>query len=174
MRKLAEWFLHSVDAINKRVRFIAYVFVIMTFVMMYEVIARFVFNAPTKWAWGLNEQLLCFSVMMAGGYILLNKAHVNMDFFYARWSTRRKAWVDLLTSFFPLLFCSVLLMQSFRLAQRAIVMSEYTIGYFEVPVYPIRVVTVVGVSLLLIQVLAEAIRNFFVLATKKEGHVSKN
>lgn len=167
MRKLAEAYVRIVSALQERVRFISLGLVIMSFIMLYEVIARFIFNAPTRWAWEMNQQLLCFMMVMAGGYVLLHKGHVKTDIFYARWSTKGKAWLDLVSSFLPLLFCGVLLIGLFSMAQESVVMREHSIGLWQAPLYPIKALMVLAVFLFLIQILAEAIRNLLVITNKK-------
>ena len=164
MKKLALRYVHLVDTVNEKARFLGVLYVIMTFVMAYEVVARFVFNAPTKWAWDVNIQLLCFTVIMSGGYTLLHKGHVRMDLFYSRWSARKRAWVDLSTSFLPIVFCSLLLMESFDLARESIALREVDEGLLHAPLYPLRVAVVFGIFLFLAQVLAEVLRSLLIIS----------
>ncbi len=166
MRNLAERYIRFVDAINGGAKVFGVLFVLMTFIMTYEVIARFLFNAPTKWAWDINVQILCFIVIMSGGYTLLQKGHVRMDLFYDRWSARRRAWVDLSTSFLPLVFCGLLLVESFDLARESVALREVAEGLLHAPLYPLRVAIVVGVLLLLLQVVRDVLKNLLFITQR--------
>jgi len=166
MKKAAEAFIRIVDSVNEKARFLGILFVVMTLIMSYEVVARFVFNAPTIWAWDVNTQLLCFIVILSGGYTLAHKGHVRMDMFTSRWSARRRAWVDLATSFLPLIFCGLLLIESYELAAESVALREVGEGLLHAPIYPLRVAVVLGILLFLAQVLADVLRSLL-LVTKR-------
>jgi TRAP-type mannitol/chloroaromatic compound transport system permease small subunit len=134
--------------------------------MLYEVIARYAFNSPTTWAWAVNSQLLCFLAVMAGGYVLYHQAHIRSDLLYARWSTKKKALVDLLTSFLPLLFCGAAVMASVKLAGKSVVLKEHASTFLGQPLYPLRIVIAIGAFLFLLQVIAEVIRNVLIVTGK--------
>ena len=71
---------------------------------VYEVAARYFFNRPTIWVWELNGLLQCVFVALAGGYTLLVRGHVRVDVVYGHLSMRKKAILDLITSFFMFSF----------------------------------------------------------------------
>jgi len=167
MRKSLLRFVGFVDAINEKVKLVGFVMFIMVFIMTYEVIARYVFNAPTKWAWDVNNQLLCLSVVLAGGYALVERTHVRVDLIYSRWSDRRKAIVDLFVSFFPLLFLGFLLYATIGMAKQAVERFESAPTYFAPPIYPLKVLLVIGVFLFLLQVVADIIRNYLAITTEE-------
>ena len=167
MKELSWRFVQLIDALTERVKICGFLIVIMTFVVAYEVVARYVFNNPTKWAWGVNEQLLCAMVIIGGSFALLHGTHVRADLVYKRWSTRSRAIVDLCTSFLPILFCGVVVYGSAKLAWRSLVNLERVSAYFEPPLYPLRVLVLIGVILFLFQVLANFVRNVLVLTGRR-------
>jgi TRAP-type mannitol/chloroaromatic compound transport system permease small subunit len=174
MKEMAEEFIRIVDAINERVKILGLTFGVMTFTMCYEIVARFGFNAPTKWAWEVNGQLLCFAVTMAGGYTLLQKGHVKTDILYSRWSPKMQAKVDLFfTTFLALLFCGNYFVWSIKMAIDSVVTREHSIGLLRAPLYPIKIAIVVATFLFLIQIVAEAIRNYFIVINKQNNSSSQ-
>lgn len=48
----------------------------------YEVVARYLFRAPTPWAFDLSYMLYGTIFMMAGAYTLSRDGHVRGDFIY--------------------------------------------------------------------------------------------
>lgn len=70
----------------------------------YEVTARYVFRAPTAWAYDTAYMLYGSHFMLPAAYALLKGSHIRTDIFYERWSPRTKATVDAvayLLFFFP-------------------------------------------------------------------------
>ncbi len=48
--------------------------------MLYEVAARYIFHAPTLWAFDLSYMLNGSIFLLAGAYSLHHEAHVRIDF----------------------------------------------------------------------------------------------
>lgn len=128
----------------------------MTFAVAYEVVARYAFNAPTKWAGTVTYMLYGSQFMLAAAYTLLKGGHIRTDVFYERWSARTRAIVDALSYvlfFFPgMLFVmyagAVLAWESWLINERA--------GAF--PLYPLKAVIPLAGALLLLQGLSELIK----------------
>jgi TRAP-type mannitol/chloroaromatic compound transport system permease small subunit len=62
--------------------------------LVYEVIARYAFNAPTVWAYDMTYMLYGSFFMLGSAYTLLRKGHIRTDMFYMNWPVRRQGWVD--------------------------------------------------------------------------------
>ena len=76
----------------------------MVLSLVYEVVARYFFNAPTIWAYDMTFMLYGSFFMLGAAYTLQRSGHIRTDVFYARWSPRTQARVDLacyLVLFFP-------------------------------------------------------------------------
>ena len=70
----------------------------------YEAISRYVFNAPTIWAYDLSYFLYGSIFMLGAAYTLYTKNHIRTDIFYAKWSPKTQGWIDAtlyLLFFFP-------------------------------------------------------------------------
>lgn len=136
--------------------FAACLIVPMTLAVAYEVVARYVFNAPTRWASGVSTVLYGSQFMLAAAYTLLNGGHIRTDVFYERWSVRRRAFVDAVAYvvfFFPGL--AFLLYAGTEMAYHAWAIGERGAGG---PAYRLKAVIPVTAALLLLQGLAELIR----------------
>ncbi len=69
--------------------------VALTGVICYEVFARYLFRAPTAWAYDTSYMLYGFLFMLAGAYTLARNGHVRADFLYRSMPPRRQALLDL-------------------------------------------------------------------------------
>jgi TRAP-type mannitol/chloroaromatic compound transport system permease small subunit len=98
-------FFYVVDALSAAVgKTFGWAIVILTFSTSYEVFARYMFGAPTDWAFDASYILYGTLFMMAGAYALSRNGHVRGDFLYRAWRPRRQAAMDLvlyLLFFFP-------------------------------------------------------------------------
>ena len=88
--------LHFIDSLSAGVgKAFAWCIMILTFSTCYEVLVRYVFNAPTVWAFDMSVQMYGALFMMAGAYALSQGAHVRGDVIYRLLPTRAQASVDL-------------------------------------------------------------------------------
>ncbi|MDH4443207.1 MAG: TRAP transporter small permease subunit [Candidatus Fonsibacter sp.] len=69
---------------------------ILTAAVMYEVIMRYFFNAPTLWAFDFTIQMYGAVFMMGGASAMSTKTHVKADMYYNRLSEKRQAILDLI------------------------------------------------------------------------------
>ncbi len=83
---------------------VAWLNVPLVLAVAYEVIARYLFNAPTIWSFDVTYMLYGTIFMLGAAYALHKGAHIRTDFFYEKWSVQTKGMVDsisYLVFFFP-------------------------------------------------------------------------
>ena len=166
MNRTLDYFLKSVDVINEYVgRWVSYLGAVMTGIMMFEVVARYVFQSPTIWAMEVNQALLCAYTALAGGHILLYGSHVNVEIVYGLMSVRKRALTDLVTSVFSFAFIGTLVWTSYESAMEAWEYWEVSLSLFAMPQFPVRVVIPIGSALLFLQLTAKFIRDVRILVT---------
>ena len=147
-------------------RLVKWLLVLAIISVMYEVIARYGFNAPTCWSFDITYMLGGTVYIMGGAYVLYLKRHVRVDIIYRNFSNRAQLIIDLvftLVFFFPLF--GYLLDFSIREAYHSWLIEEKSIrGIAWYPIfYPFRTVVPLGIVLLLLQGLATFSRNLFLL-----------
>lgn len=146
-------------------KIVCWLVLIFTIVLGYEIVMRYVFNAPTKWAFDISYMLGGTYFWLGEGYTLLKKKHVRIDIFYRTFSIRKQALVDIFFSlifFFPL--WGLLLYELIPYVYLSWVTDERSMqGYWMPILYPFKTVMPLGVALLLLQGLAELMRSTLVL-----------
>lgn len=140
---------------------IAYGLVLLVLVVFVEVIARYVFNAPFVWAFELSMYLYGSITVLIGGYTVLHRAQIRMDIIYSRFSPRRRAVVDVLTSLLFFLYIIVLILSTGQFAIKSVLENQHSNSLWGPPMYPLKIVMVIAALLVLIQGLAEFIRNLY-------------
>jgi TRAP-type mannitol/chloroaromatic compound transport system permease small subunit len=150
-----------VDAINGAIgKTYGWCILVLTFTTSYEVFARYVFGAPTEWAFDASYMLYGTLFMMAGAYALSRNSHVRGDFLYRAWPPRRQASFDLVLYFlffFPGMIAFVYAGYGFAELSRR--MNEHSAASPNGPVvWPFKwLITIVGV-LMVIQGIVEVCR----------------
>ncbi|HEY3180675.1 MAG TPA: TRAP transporter small permease subunit [Casimicrobiaceae bacterium] len=83
---------------------IAWLILPMVMSLVWEVTARYLFNAPTEWAYDMTFMLYGTFFMVGSAWTLQRGGHIRTDSFYANWTRRTRARVDLacyVVFFFP-------------------------------------------------------------------------
>jgi len=163
--------IHVIDSINIWIgKIFAFLVLLLLGVSMYEVIARYVFNRPTIWAAQILSILFVTMVVLGGGYVLLHNGHVRMDVFYSRLSPRQQAIIDVSTFIVFLLFTGMLAWKTIDMAWASVKIEEASWSAFKGPIYPKKIALALSVVLLLLQGVAQLIRNIlFIRGWKVEG-----
>ena len=143
--------------------FVAFWSIIAVFVYYYEVVVRYVFNSPTNWAHESMFLMFGMQYLVAGSYAMLTGSHVRVDIFYAKFSARGKAFIDLLTSIFFFIFAGTLLFTSYIFSADAIGQNEVSFTEWAIQYWPVKCVMVVGSILLIIQGLSIVLKDLKIL-----------
>jgi TRAP-type mannitol/chloroaromatic compound transport system permease small subunit len=132
--------------------------VVMVFVV-YEIVMRFVFNTPTIWANEATVYLSALAYLLGGAYSLYYKAHVRVDMLYLKFSPRKRAILDVITFFFTFIYLGSLIWVGSIYSWESIKGLEKTGSPWNPPVYPLKIAIPLGAALLLLQSVANFIRD---------------
>lgn len=139
-------------------------FVLAMFVLLFiEVNMRYLFGAPTVWTGELTQMLFGAYAVLAGAYIMAQRAHVNVDIFYARFPKRVRAGIDILTSFLFFAFVLVLVVEGYSIAEDSVGRWETSRSAWNPPLWPVKSAIPIGAGLLLLQGLVKLIHDILIL-----------
>ncbi len=138
----------------------AWLIIPMVGALVYEVVVRYFFEAPTMWAYDMTFMLYGTHFMLGAAFTLQKGAHIRTDFFYRLWSQRTQAVVDLsiyLICYFP--GVGFFLYVSTGYALKSWEQSERIITSPWLPiVYPFKTVIPLTAALLLVQGVSEVLK----------------
>lgn len=154
-------FLYFIDSLSAWVgKAFAWLILILTLGVCYEVFVRYVLRAPTTWAFDFSYITYGALFLMAGAYTLSRNGHVRGDVLYRLWPARVQATVDLvlyLIFFFPAVLA--LIYSGWFFAQMSIRFKEVSIfSPAGVPVFPLKALIPLTGIFLLLQGVAEVMR----------------
>jgi len=127
----------------------------------YDVLMRYFFKAPTKWAYELTWMEYGALFMLGGAFALRHKVHVRVDVIYNMYPKRVRATFDALMYlliFFPLYIILIRNGTKYAAYSWSIWEQSY-ISYWQPYVFPIKTVIPIAFTLFLLQGIAEFIRN---------------
>ena len=154
-------FLLFIDSLSTWVgKAFAWLILLLTFGVSYEVFVRYVLNRPTTWAFDVSYITYGALFLMAGAYTLSRNGHVRADVLYRFWRPRAQATMDLalyVVFFLPAVLA--FMYSGWNYAQMSIRFREVSIfSPAGVPVFPLKALIPVTGALLLLQGIAEMIR----------------
>ena len=137
--------------------------------LTYEVAARYLFNAPTVWAYDMTFMLYGSFFMLGAAFTLQRKGHIRTDSLYANWSPRRQALTDAfcyVLMFFP--FVAIFLWAGWGYFVKAFVTDErFVSSPWMALTWPFKMVMPLTGLLLAIQGVSELCKCMHTLQT---GH----
>jgi TRAP-type mannitol/chloroaromatic compound transport system permease small subunit len=136
----------------------------------WEVAARYLFNAPTIWVYDATYMLYGSLFMLGAAYALHKGAHIRTDFFWDKFSIRKKGWIDSISYvvfFFPSLI--MLLLISWNEFHYAFEINETSDQTPWRPIlWPFKFIVPLACVLLLIQGVSELIKSIYMARTGVE------
>ena len=161
--------LRAIDTLNERVASISsWLVAFLIVVILYEVVSRYVFNAPTQWGFGSLRMLGSAIVVLGWAYAQLLDSHIRVDFIYTRLSPRKRALVNVIGTalfFFPLF--GALTVEAASSMWSALIGGKFIYVYYGgAPPLPLlhKTLILLGLSLFFLQFGARFARDLYLLA----------
>jgi TRAP-type mannitol/chloroaromatic compound transport system permease small subunit len=139
------------------------------FIIGYETVARYIFNAPTMWGTEAMTILCGIYSVMGGAYTLYINGHVNVDVVYAALPRRVSTLIDVITAPIVFLFFVVLIWTGAIYGWGSLEWRETTGTVANLPVYPVKVSLPVAAVLITLQAVAKLIRDVQFVITGKDS-----
>lgn len=162
--------IHWIDTASRVAgRVICWLLVPLMAAMVYEVVARKLFVAPTIWAYDVSRMVCGAMFMLGAGYALSKGVHIRADFLYRNWPPRRQGLVDAalyVVFYFPALIFFAWV--SYDYAAVAWVRGERSMDTaWMAPLAPLRTAMPVGAALLLVQGVSELLKSIYAVRTNR-------
>lgn len=151
-------------------RIFTYFVLPLTAIIVFEVISRYFFNAPTVWGFEVSISIYGAHFMLVAAYGLLYESHVRINVFSHRFSHKVQTILDLIgyfVMFFPCMI--VILIYGVEFAVDSWKMLEKSWTAFGMPLYPIKTVIPVTAVLMIFQGASEVTKKIVYLYSNKEG-----
>ncbi len=127
----------------------------MAFVMLYDVVMRYVFNSPTVWAQETCEYMMVFLTFIGLAETQKQKTHIRMDYLYTRFPESLQRWLKLFFDCLVAIFALLIFSSSFKMTLLALQYGSKSNSLMETPLFLMYAIIPVGMILLLMQCLID-------------------
>lgn len=150
-----------IDTINERLgTLFAWLIIPLVVSLVYEVFARYLFRAPTVWAYDMSYMLYGSLFMLGAAYTLLKKGHIRTDLLYKGWSPRWQGIVDATLYLFFLLVLFFVLKSTWQSSFYSWTIREVAwTSAWRPPIYPFKFGAAIALSLLFVQGISELLKS---------------
>ena len=168
---MPSWMAKSIVRIDKFSKWtgniVCWITIPLIFGMVYEVLARKLFLAPTIWAYDISRFLYGALFMLGAGYALSKGVHIRADFLYRNFKIKTQGFIDFtlyILFYFPGL--TVFFYMTTGFLQESIMRGERGMDTTWMPyMWPIKTCLWFGIIFLLIQGVSELFKSYYA-ATK--------
>jgi TRAP-type mannitol/chloroaromatic compound transport system permease small subunit len=127
--------------------------------VFYDVIMRYVFKAPTFWAYETSWMLYSANFLLGMGYALREGAHVRVDILLNQFSPPLKVIIEMIFLLILLVLCCVSVWQGTKYAAAAWILKEGShFTLWAPPIYPIKTLIPIAFTVLGLQSISEFVR----------------
>lgn len=123
-------------------------------VLLWSAFMRTGFNRPPLWSVEMSQFLLVAYFILGGAWTLQLDSHVRMDLLYARWTPKKRAFADTITSVCLITYLVVLLWGGVSSSAYALEYGQRAATSWRPPMAPIKLVMTFGIFLMLLQTVA--------------------
>ncbi|MEA2109669.1 MAG: TRAP transporter small permease subunit [Pseudomonadota bacterium] len=159
-----------IDNINEKIgRTGALLILPMMGVVVYEVIMRYVFTAPTSWGFETTTFIYGIHYIFGLSYTQLHDGHVCIDIFESRLPNKKRAILGIITSlliFFPTYVCMTIFSWSYALDSWKYMEHQST--SWAPPIYPFKTLMAIGFTLLLLQNFSKLLKDWQIITNQQE------
>ena len=168
MPKWMAFLITKIDLVSKWIgNIVCWLMIPLIFCMVYEVLARKLFLAPTVWAYDMSRFLYGALFMLGAGYALSKGLHIRADFLYRDFKIKTQGIID--TTLYVLFYFPGLLFFFYKttgFVGESIMRSEKGMDTSWMPyLWPIKSCLWFGILFLLIQGISEVLKSYYA-ATK--------
>lgn len=150
-----------IDKLNRLLgEWLSWLYLVAVAMTAYEVVMRYVFNAPTTWAFEMTVLVCAIGYLFGGGYVTQQKAHISISVLRDMAPARLAWWLDLIAYATGIVAMVGFGWAAWRPAVRAVNVGERS-GSAMNSLSPtvIKVMLVVAAALVLLQLLAQLVRH---------------
>ena len=153
--------MNAIDRINDwTATAVAWLVPVLILELVYDTVARYLFNAPTEWSYDVSYMLYGAIFMLGAAHTLRVNRHVRIETFYGKFPERGKALIDAacyLVFFFPAMGTIIYFGGTFAWRSWRMLESGGD-SMWQPAIYPFKTVLPLAACLLTLQGVVEFVR----------------
>ena len=145
--------IQYIDTLNRWTgRYVKYLILPMSLIVLYEVFCRKLLSSPTSWAFDTSSYIFGAYFMLGLGYVELHDRHIRIDIISMQLPEKVQTGLRILTFLiFFIPFVAALTWAGIGLAADSWAMWEHGQSTWRPPIYPVKSILPIGALFLLLQ-----------------------
>ena len=123
---------------------------IMTLIVGYAVVGRYIFNRPIGWSEEISEYLMVWAVFLGAAYTLKKNSHIGVDILTSRLKPETKRIFLLFQYLVGIIFFSILLYNGIEMVALSLKMDSRSMA-IEFPLFVAHLSVPTGSAILILQ-----------------------
>ena len=148
--------------LDKAIKYSGYtaagLYVLIGFIVSFEVISRYIFNAPTIWVNEISRLLQIWATYLALTYTFHNKEFIRITVFYDRANEKVKKILDFISFLFIIYFTSFVTYYGWLIAYDSFNVGRTSSTILDLPAVITEISIPICFALLLLRVVLEILR----------------
>lgn len=154
LRKILTWLDRNLEE-----TLLAFLLAGIAFTVLFQVIARYIFNSPLGWSDELARYFLVWSTFLSVSYCVRNRISIKIDQFQNSLPKRVIPWIKMLRHTIVFAFCVMMIPYAWRYVAQA-AFNGSTSPALRIPMYYLQAAPLFGFILLAIRVGQAWLREF--------------
>jgi len=166
MVSFLKFIIRIANAVNEWVgKTASWLTLFLVLLVCFDVGKRYLFRNADVWGMELEWHIFAAIFLLGAGYAFKHDRHVRVDLFYSNFSKRDKAWTNLIGGIIFLIpWCILIIIASFSYSKGSFDIMEGSPNPGGLPFrFIIKFAVTFGISLLLLQAIANVSESFLVL-----------
>jgi TRAP-type C4-dicarboxylate transport system permease small subunit len=134
-----------------------------------DVVGTKFFDWPVPGTLEITESTMVLIVFGALAFTQSQRGHIRVEIFYTDRGPKTKAFMDAVTHLVAIAYFAILVWQGFNEAIYSLEINEATMGAVRFPLFPARLLLVLGCGLLLFQLALDFIQDLRNMVTGEAG-----
>ena len=156
-------YVRVVDRLNEWLGALSmYLLLLLMGILLFSIAANGI-RMPVIWTMEMAQFTMGAYYILGGGYSLKHNVHVRMDVFYERWTPRFRALADVITATAVIFFMVMLFKGGVDSSVFALEFGQRNHSVWGPYMAPIKIIMTFGILMMLLQVIAQFFRDFYVL-----------
>jgi TRAP-type mannitol/chloroaromatic compound transport system permease small subunit len=155
--------------VEKQGQFTSFLIVPLLFIVLYEVLMRYAFNAPTVWGFEATAFAYGMHYMLGLSFMENAEGHVRVDIVTSRFSPRVQAVIMILG--YLLIFMPVFVLMTWgaiKFAHTATITNELNSTSWAPRIWPYKIIMALSFLFLVVQGLSTLLKNLQLLGDKSQ------
>ncbi len=130
------------------------------FVIVYEVICRSIFNAPTEWVMEISTYCVVVAGFLGMGVAYAGKKHIHVDILISRLSPKARCYIEFGTAFIGAFYSLIFMQQSWEMAMFSLEINNCAPTTLSTPLWIPQISMPIGLLVLLLQIIRTILVDF--------------